>query len=1400
MILRGILLLLAVTGSSHAHKHSGYYNPRSSASAVANNTDWMKEVPGDILLSEMSFPGTHDTMAYSTSEPGWRGGLTNIWKTQAMSLREQLDSGIRALDIRCVNIDNKFQIQHGNVPLGPSDYNNFFFGEVLKKCNEFLDAHNQETILLKVKKEKGDESSSRSFSETFEWYMQHHAESRRIWDRSSSSNPNNPTLEDVRGKIVILQNFDEKYEFIKFQRARNVSDLPTAGEDDGGTKRNMTVYVALIGTAPGAPPRSSDELHLRMVDADGTVLIEKTEAELYAAATNVPACRGTMTQFLDDLKVLLESTSFPRDLSGLDVFGPDFRFDVEDLKRVTEDRSTKNLIKQLSGNLPRLGITFDYGIRRDAMCVQGFNYLDDIWDLYKKWTKVRQHLYDANAGDPNTFYMSFLSGATHPDKGVLVLPYFVASGHIDVGTSAARLATGKTTPGWAGSWKDFPRVNCFLGICTIANEGTNVLTTKFLRREGRLDYAPRMTRTGILYADFPGHGFIEEIINVNPKILDGNIRYAPVDTNPYPLVITNSQASQTDANYYYNDHNLYFGFSCAPDGSSLTIDNFYNRFSNRLLLNGEELHTQATPFVPIRQLPFASTSPLPPGIHSVTAQLDVFNQVDERGPNGGNAYELDNTLTRHFAVLARNGVELAPIQLLQRFGVPQDWSDALVISTESGTSTDAETITSREPLFIDFAIGNFGPTTTNRNFRLKLKVNGSTVLNGLAPTGLRRDTSNGGMRFDVLVVSDHQIAALPAGEHTLTLEIDTDNDFAESDENNNIYSRTFTVDQVLPIVGPTGLNEQTSPTTEFTATGYLNQPFSYQVGALNHDEFLAQDLPPGLSINSTTGIISGTPTAPGVFYPQIGARNADGDRYAQMAITIYAAPELVSPDSVVANQDRPFNFQLQADSATSFAINENLPPGLSLNPGTGEISGTPTQAGIFDLTLSATNPAGTTQDSLQLFIVAPGQIATTEDRGPGSLRNAYNQAAPDDTLTFHPILAGKQIMLTSGQLTIAKNLKINGTALAEPVAISAGNSSRLFKVNAGMSLRLEGLVLEDGEATLGGAVHNLGDLTLKKVTVRGCRADDAGGAIYNLGSLLVTKCTLMSNVADRGGAIQNSGSSADAMVRNSTFVGNTAFAAGGCFNNIDSATADFVHATIVRNIAESGQGGGIRNGSGSVSIENCIVSLNVAPSNPDLRFSITQHGGNLVGTDPRLAPLGAYGGHTLTFALLPGSPAIDAAPNPSPRNQDQRELPRTSGGAPDLGAFEFQAGADYWHTDYNQEGMSFGLAFALGMDPFGANRDHPGQPKAFLTANGQGFSFGVNFVATHGLIWIVERSPVLSPGSWEEVYRFDGSQNLETIHADYSANMLADRIRIKDNNTSPRPERMFHRLGIQVAP
>jgi T5SS/PEP-CTERM-associated repeat protein/autotransporter-associated beta strand protein len=80
-------------------------------------------------------------------------------------------------------------------------------------------------------------------------------------------------------------------------------------------------------------------------------------------------------------------------------------------------------------------------------------------------------------------------------------------------------------------------------------------------------------------------------------------------------------------------------------------------------------------------------------------------------------------------------------------------------------------------------------------------------------------------------------------------------------------------------------------TSSTNASGTQDQPFSYQITATESPtSFGATALPPGLSVNSTNGVISGTPTVVGSFGVTISATNSTATGSATLTITISAPP------------------------------------------------------------------------------------------------------------------------------------------------------------------------------------------------------------------------------------------------------------------------------------------------------------------------------------------------------------------------------------------------------------------------------------------------------------------------------------------------------------------------------
>ncbi len=89
-------------------------------------------------------------------------------------------------------------------------------------------------------------------------------------------------------------------------------------------------------------------------------------------------------------------------------------------------------------------------------------------------------------------------------------------------------------------------------------------------------------------------------------------------------------------------------------------------------------------------------------------------------------------------------------------------------------------------------------------------------------------------------------------------------------------------------------------TSATTANGTVNQSFSYQIAAANSPtSYGASGLPAGLSVNTSTGLISGTSTASGTFSPSVTATNAGGS--GSMTVTITIAPASSSRYTKISN-------------------------------------------------------------------------------------------------------------------------------------------------------------------------------------------------------------------------------------------------------------------------------------------------------------------------------------------------------------------------------------------------------------------------------------------------------------------------------------------------------------------
>jgi hypothetical protein len=185
-----------------------------------------------------------------------------------------------------------------------------------------------------------------------------------------------------------------------------------------------------------------------------------------------------------------------------------------------------------------------------------------------------------------------------------------------------------------------------------------------------------------------------------------------------------------------------------------------------------------------------------------------------------------------------------------------------------------------------------------------------------------------------------------------------------------------------------------------------------------------------------------------------------------------------------------------------------------------------------------------------------------------------------------------------------------------------------------------------------------------------------GGAVRNNGAASLVNCTIAFNTGSSG-AGGNGG--AGAGYRGVGGAGGAGGNGGSGFGGVDG-TCNLTNCTVAWNVgnASSGGAGGAApfadpSASGAPGTSGSAWGGTVCGSMPNtLVASNTPAGGDSF-TDPKLGPLANNGGPTLTLALLPGSPAIDAGNTAIAPATDQRGFPRPAGLAADLGAFEYDS-------------------------------------------------------------------------------------------------------------------------------
>jgi len=231
-----------------------------------------------------------------------------------------------------------------------------------------------------------------------------------------------------------------------------------------------------------------------------------------------------------------------------------------------------------------------------------------------------------------------------------------------------------------------------------------------------------------------------------------------------------------------------------------------------------------------------------------------------------------------------------------------------------------------------------------------------------------------------------------------------------------------------------------------TANGTVGTAFNYNITATNTPTgYTATGLPGGLSVNTTTGSISGAPTVSGTFTVTLTATNAGGSGTKVITITIAAAvpsvPVISSAPTANGTVSTAFSYSITATNApTSYAVTGTLPAGVTFSGSI--ISGTPTIAGTFIDTVKAINTSGTGTQVLTITIASINKpVITSAPIATGTIGTIFNYSiTATNTPTSFSITSALPAGLALAGSTISGSPTVAGTFVDTIKATNGGGT------------------------------------------------------------------------------------------------------------------------------------------------------------------------------------------------------------------------------------------------------------------------------------------------------------------------------------------------------------------------
>lgn len=383
----------------------------------------------------------------------------------------------------------------------------------------------------------------------------------------------------------------------------------------------------------------------------------------------------------------------------------------------------------------------------------------------------------------------------------------------------------------------------------------------------------------------------------------------------------------------------------------------------------------------------------------------------------------------------------------------QNGSSAAIVGTPTTTGTFTFTLKVSDSLgngafvqtSITIGVGTTGPvitTTTLPNGVVNVGYNAQlacincagytwSLTSGLLPLGLSLNSGGG-------------ISGTPstAGSFSFQVTLSPPAQFAAA--------QSPSVSQVFSMIvngAPLGIVQTTVPfgfagtaySTTITATGGL-LPYTWSLTSPTTSN-------DGLTINSSTGVINGTPISTGTFIISVTVADSSGLTYSQQfTLSVYTSLSVLTtslPNGTVGTV-YPQQMLMAGGGQPPYRWTVTvgtLPPGLTLSNVLGTITGTPTSSGSYPFTVSVTdNQSNTATGKLSITVGGGVTITISPTTLPaGTVGTAYTQS-----LTASGGTAPYTWSTTAG--TVPAGLILTSTGAITGTPTTAGTSS--FTVQA----------------------------------------------------------------------------------------------------------------------------------------------------------------------------------------------------------------------------------------------------------------------------------------------------------------------------------------------------------------